>query len=109
MAENFEHIDGFYRPLFICDACQQPITDFRNAKVIYESPSDDVQDLTNVLHCHKKDSCEAAVLVMAKQKGLNGFWQELHYHLILLAASAGMSLDDLTHAYKHLSQRSLIP
>ena len=36
MAEIFEQIDGWCRPRIICDACQQPINNFRSAMVVYE-------------------------------------------------------------------------
>ena len=110
MAEIFEQKDGCCRPRIICDACQQPINNFRGAMVVYEEASDeDHSELTRVMHCHKDEPCQDTARQMAKQRGCNGPWDELGNHLVWMAANAGMSLDDLSEKHEYLSQRDMIP
>ncbi len=57
MAEIFEQIDGWCRPRIICDACQQPINNFRGAMVVYEEASgEDEPELTRVIPDFPDDS-----------------------------------------------------
>lgn len=110
MAVIFEQIEGWFRPRFICDGCQQPITDIRNAMVVYEEPTaGEVTSITPVLHCHKEDLCQMQTRRKGGHQGWSGMWDELANHLVMLAADTGLFPTEFRKQYKHLQSRGRVP
>jgi len=110
MAVVFEQVEGWFRPRFICDACQQPITDVANAMVLYEDPADDEESsLTRAVHAHKSDECQMKAAKMARHDGDIGMWDELANHIVMLAVDVGMFPTDFNEQYAYLRAKGMVP
>ena len=100
MARIFEQKDGWGCPRIICDVCEQPIIDFRNAMVAYGEPvEEDYPELSQVMHCHKDEPCQSEARRMASHLGWNGSWDEMGNHLVSIVINAGLSLDDVVDGH----------
>lgn len=110
MAVLFEQIDGWFRPRFVCDACQQPITDVHNAMVLYEEPKDeDDTSLTRVWHSHKNEGCQGKARCAAGHQHDSGMWDELKFHIVMLAVDVGMFPKDFAEDYDYLLRTDRVP
>jgi hypothetical protein len=110
MAVLFEQVDGWFRPRFVCDACQQPITDVHNAMVLYEEPTaDDDTSLTRIWHAHKSEVCQSKARVAAGHEDGNGMWDELGNHIVMLAVDVGMFPAGFADRYDYLLRTDRVP
>jgi hypothetical protein len=109
MAIVFEHKDGWFRPRFICDACQQPISDIRDAMAIYAEPKDSSPAILQVLHAHKHDACQISARQMVGHSNLGGSWDELANHIVMLATDTGFFPNDFAEQYQRLLNRGRVP
>ncbi len=108
MPTIFENTRSWYRPRIICDKCEQPITEVRQAMVLYGQP-DDPEITTTVLYSHKEESCQNWVRKKAGHPANGGSWDELMDHLVMLAADSGFFPDDFAQRYEDLLRRDMVP
>jgi hypothetical protein len=110
MAIIFQQIECICTARIICDACQQPIHDYRNAMAIYEEPPNyENPTLTRVGHAHKDKECQRRVRRTLGQTSRNGMWDELAVHLVRIAVAAGMFPDDFRERFEYLEGRGEVP
>jgi hypothetical protein len=92
-----------------CDGCEQPITRYQSAIVVYtDPPTGGAADLTKVFHAHKRDYCQNKVRRIAKCRSGYDLWDELGNHLVMLLASVGMKPENVSDTYDHLQARELV-
>lgn len=86
-------IDGIYRSVIVCDSCQQPINNIREANAISRLPDLDVSDLQIIRYVHQGNCTEHVKHELGGKQladKLTRLDDNLEDHLLRLMLSVGL-------------------
>lgn len=85
--------EGIYRPIILCDICEQPITDVQQANLVSKNPTRDEITVEAVMQVHQGRCTDVAEEKLGG-KTETGF-DNLEDHLFCLMLSSGLGLERL--------------
>lgn len=100
------HHEGRYRPVILCDVCEQQITDATHGNVVSPHPEHGQVDLQALRHAHQ-GKCTDVAEAQLGGKVMTGF-DNLDEHLFRLMYSVGLPPERLLEMKTQMEEHDLL-